>query len=311
SPYYSVYEELASPEQMATGKDKSNPFSPYYSVYEELASPEQMATVRLVFVTPGCLISPKYQLAQDSCCSFNSAVLGYCYSGLCCLCYCCCYIVSAGIYDAAGSFVLAVSFVSVGYVVATAIYVSVLSISILLLREDLSRNLELTESTLSLREDCWELLKRLRFVPTDRVIQFLLMGLCVLVGSSSCDSAGHIEAVLAGHGAPVLFVKKKDGSFRMCIDYQELNKFTVKNCYPFHRIDDLFDQLQGSCYFYKIDLRSGYHQLRVHEEDIPKIAFRMRYGHFEDVHFLGHVVNNNGIHVDPSKIEVVKNWKAP
>ncbi|GKE54321.1 putative reverse transcriptase domain-containing protein [Tanacetum coccineum] len=77
-------------------------------------------------------------------------------------------------------------------------------------------------------------------------------------------------------GASVLFIKKKDGSFRMCIDYQELNKLTIKNSYPLPRIDDLFDQLQGSRYFSKIDLRSGYHQLRVREEDIPKTAFRMR-----------------------------------
>nr|GEU99423.1 putative reverse transcriptase domain-containing protein [Tanacetum cinerariifolium] len=78
-----------------------------------------------------------------------------------------------------------------------------------------------------------------------------------------------------------LFVKKKDGSFRMCIDYWELNKLTVKNHYPFLRIDDLFDQLQGSSIYSKIDLRLGYHQLRVHEEDIPKTAFRTRYGHYE------------------------------
>ncbi|GJX06199.1 putative reverse transcriptase domain-containing protein [Tanacetum coccineum] len=159
-------------------------------------------------------------------------------------------------------------------------------------------------------------------------------------------------------GAPVLFVKKKDGSFRMCIDYRELHKLTTKNI---PRIDDLFDQLQGSRYFSKIDLRSSYHQLRVHEEDILKTTYRTRYGHFEftvmpfgltnalaifmdykeehevhlklvlellkkeklyakfskcefwlqKVHFLGHVVNQNGIHVDPSKIEAVKNWKAP
>ncbi|GJR49501.1 putative reverse transcriptase domain-containing protein [Tanacetum coccineum] len=77
-------------------------------------------------------------------------------------------------------------------------------------------------------------------------------------------------------GALVLFVKKKDGSFRMCIDYHELNKLTVKNRYPLPRIDDLFDQLQGSRVYSKIDLRSGYHQLRVREEDIPKTAFRTR-----------------------------------
>ncbi|GJY41852.1 putative reverse transcriptase domain-containing protein [Tanacetum coccineum] len=187
-------------------------------------------------------------------------------------------------------------------------------------------------------------------------------------------------------GAPVLFIKKKDRSFRMCIDYRELNKLTIKNRYPLPKMDDLFDQLQGSKYFSKIDLRSGYHQLRVHEDDIPKAAFRTRYGHFEfavmpfgltnapavfmdlinrvcrpyldkfvivfiddiliysktreehemhlglvlellkkeklyakfskcefwlrEVQFLGHVINGNGIHVDPSKIEAVKNWKA-
>ncbi|GJV01365.1 putative reverse transcriptase domain-containing protein [Tanacetum coccineum] len=92
---------------------------------------------------------------------------------------------------------------------------------------------------------------------------------------------GFIRPSHSPWGAPVLFVKKKDGSFRMCIDYRELNKLTVKNRYPLPRIDDLFDQLQGSRYFSKIDLRSGYHQLRVHEEDIPKTAFRTRYGHFE------------------------------
>ncbi|GJX43315.1 putative reverse transcriptase domain-containing protein [Tanacetum coccineum] len=81
--------------------------------------------------------------------------------------------------------------------------------------------------------------------------------------------------------APVLFVKKKDGSFRMCIDYHELNKLIAKNRYPLPRIDNLFDQLQGLRVYSKIDLRSGYHQLRVREEDIPKTAFRTRYGHCE------------------------------
>ncbi|GKD28196.1 putative nucleotidyltransferase, ribonuclease H [Tanacetum coccineum] len=198
---------------------------------------------------------------------------------------------------------------------------------------------------------------------------------------------GFIRPSLSPWGAPVLFVKKKDGSFRMCIDYKDLNKLTIKNRYPLPKIDDLFDQLQGSQFFLKIDLRSGYHRLRVHEDDIPKTAFRARYGHFEftvmpfgltnapavfmdlmnrvcrpyldkfvivfiddiliysktqeeheahlglvlellkkeklyakfskcefwlrEVQFLGHVINGNGIHVDPSKIEAVKNWKAP
>ncbi|GJT94932.1 putative reverse transcriptase domain-containing protein [Tanacetum coccineum] len=92
---------------------------------------------------------------------------------------------------------------------------------------------------------------------------------------------GFIRPNSSPWGAPVLFVKKKDGSFRMCIDYQELNKLTVKNRYALPRIDDLFDQLQGSSVYSKIDLRSGYHQLRVREEDIPKTAFRTRYGHYE------------------------------
>ncbi|GJT85052.1 putative reverse transcriptase domain-containing protein [Tanacetum coccineum] len=92
---------------------------------------------------------------------------------------------------------------------------------------------------------------------------------------------GFIRPSTSPWGAPVLFVKKKDGSFRMCIDYRELNKLTVKNRYPLPRIDDLFNQLQGLSVYSKIDLRSGYHQLRVREEDIPKTAFRTRYGHYE------------------------------
>ncbi|GJQ99754.1 putative reverse transcriptase domain-containing protein [Tanacetum coccineum] len=193
---------------------------------------------------------------------------------------------------------------------------------------------------------------------------------------------GFIRPSHSPWGAPVLFVKKKDGTLRMCIDYRELNKLTIKNRYPLLRIDDLFDQLQGACCFSKIDFRSG-----VREEDIPKTAFRTRYGHFEftvmpfgltnapaifmdlmnrvckpyldkfiivfiddiliyskseeeheahlkaildllkeeklyakfskckfwlkEVQFLGHVVNRDGIHVDPSKVESVKNWKTP
>ena len=74
-------------------------------------------------------------------------------------------------------------------------------------------------------------------------------------------------------GAPVLFVKKKDGSFRMSIDYRKLNKVTIKNKYPLPRIDDLFDQLQGAYTFSKIDLRFGYHQLKIRATDVPKTAF--------------------------------------
>ncbi|GJR33711.1 putative reverse transcriptase domain-containing protein [Tanacetum coccineum] len=198
---------------------------------------------------------------------------------------------------------------------------------------------------------------------------------------------GFIRPSSSPWGAPVLFVKKKDGSFRMCIDYQELNKLTVKNRYPLPRIDDLFDQLQGSSVYSKIDVRSGYHQLRVQEEDIPKTAFRTRYDHYEfqvmpfgltnvpavfmdlmnqvckpyldkfvivfiddiliysknkqeheehlkiilellkkeelyakfskcefwisKVQFLGHVIDSEGIHVDPAKIEAIKDWTSP
>jgi hypothetical protein len=82
-------------------------------------------------------------------------------------------------------------------------------------------------------------------------------------------------------GAQVLFVKKKDGSMRMCIDYHELNKVAIKNRYPLPRIDDLLDQLQGACVFSKINLCSGYHQVRVKEEDIPKTAFKTHYGHYK------------------------------
>ncbi|GJR58741.1 putative reverse transcriptase domain-containing protein [Tanacetum coccineum] len=198
---------------------------------------------------------------------------------------------------------------------------------------------------------------------------------------------GFIRPSSSPWGAPVLFVKKKDGSFRMCIDYRELNKLTVKNRYPLPRIDDFFDQLQGSSIYSKIDLRSGYHQLRVREQDIPKTEFRTRYGHYEfqvmpfgltnapalfmdlmnrvckpyldkfvivfiddiliyskdekeheehlkailellkkeqlyakfskcefwilKVQFLGHVINSRGIHVDPAKIESIKDWASP
>jgi hypothetical protein len=92
---------------------------------------------------------------------------------------------------------------------------------------------------------------------------------------------GFIRPAASPWGAPVLFVKKKDGSMRLCVDYRDLNDITIKNKYPLPRIDDLFDQLRGAKYFSKIDLRSGYHQLRVRQEDISKTAFRTRYGQYE------------------------------
>ena len=92
---------------------------------------------------------------------------------------------------------------------------------------------------------------------------------------------GFVRPSVSPWGAPVLFVKKKDGSLRMCIDYRQLNKVTVKNRYPLPRIDDLFDQLQGAQWFSKNHLRSGYHQLRIRGEDISKTAFRTKYGHYE------------------------------
>ncbi|GKA51168.1 putative reverse transcriptase domain-containing protein [Tanacetum coccineum] len=102
---------------------------------------------------------------------------------------------------------------------------------------------------------------------------------------------GFIRPSSSPWGAPVLFVKKKDGSFRMCIDYRELNKLTVKNRYPLPRIDDLFDQLQGSQRYLNL--------------------FQDSRGACSKLKFLGHVINGNGIHVDHSKIKVVKNWKDP
>nr|AAV31295.1 putative polyprotein [Oryza sativa Japonica Group] len=92
---------------------------------------------------------------------------------------------------------------------------------------------------------------------------------------------GYIRPSTSPWGAPVIFVEKKDHTQRMCVDYRALNEVTIKNKYPLPRIDDLFDQLEGATVFSKIDLRSGYHQLRIREEDIPKTAFTTRYGLFE------------------------------
>ncbi|GKD70789.1 putative reverse transcriptase domain-containing protein, partial [Tanacetum coccineum] len=233
--------------------------------------------------------------------------------------------------------------------------------------------------------------ERLEDVPTVRDFPevFLedLPGLPPTRQLQELSDKGFIRPSSSPWGAPVLFVKKKDGSFRMCIDYRELNKLTVKNRYPLPRIDDLFDQLQGSRVYSKIDLRYGYHQLRVREEDIPKTAFRTRYGHYEfqvmpfgltnaptifmdlmnrvckpyldkfvivfiddiliyskseeehaehlklilellkkeelyakfskcefwlsKVQFLGHVIDSEGIHMDPTKIESIKDWASP
>ena len=94
-------------------------------------------------------------------------------------------------------------------------------------------------------------------------------------------SKGFVKTSTSPWGAPVLFVKKKDGSLRLCIDYKQLNKVTVRNQYPFPRIDDLFDQLQRAKVFSKIDLRSRYHQLKIRREDVPKTALKTRYGHYE------------------------------
>jgi len=92
---------------------------------------------------------------------------------------------------------------------------------------------------------------------------------------------GYIRPIVSPCGAPILFVRKKDGTLRLCINFRQLNKATIKNNYPLPRIDDLFDQLREAKILSKIDLRSGYHQVRIKEEDINKTALRTKYGHYE------------------------------
>ena len=94
---------------------------------------------------------------------------------------------------------------------------------------------------------------------------------------------GIIRPNVSPWGEPIIFVKKKGGSLRLCIDYRNLNRAIVKNRYPMSRIDDLFDQMKGETVFSKIDLRSGYHQLRIKEGDIPKTSFRTWFGHYKFV----------------------------
>ena len=88
---------------------------------------------------------------------------------------------------------------------------------------------------------------------------------------------GLIRPSVSPRGAPIIFIRNKDGSWRICIDYRQLNKATIKNQYPLPRIDDLFDQMKGAMVFSKIDFQSGYHQLRIKEDDVPKTTFKMRF----------------------------------
>jgi hypothetical protein len=198
---------------------------------------------------------------------------------------------------------------------------------------------------------------------------------------------GYIHPSMSPWGAPVLFVKKKDGMLRLCIDFRQLNKVTIKNKYPLPRIDNLFDQLKGAKIFSKIDLRLGYHQLIIKDEDINKTTIRTRYGHYEftvvpfgllnapvvfmclmngvfrdyldkfvivflddilvyskseeeheqhlrmvlqvlrehqlyaklrkcsfyqrQIHYLGHIISEEGIAVDPEKVEAIREWSVP
>jgi len=134
-------------------------------------------------------------------------------------------------------------------------------------------------------------------IPPDRDIEFVIDLIpetspitkrpCRMIASELAElkkqlgelqQSGFIRPSSSPWGAPVLFVKKKDGSMRMCVDYRALNEVTIKNKYPLPRTNDLFDQLKGAKYFSMIDPRLGYHQLKIRESDIPKTAFVTRYG---------------------------------